>query len=52
MNPLQAVKEAQHLADYNQEPYVVISQKGAIMVCADRVEIVPHGAVVLERCWP
>lgn len=52
MNALQAVNEAQHLAVYNQEPYVVVSRGGKIMVCADRPEIVPYGSVVLERCWP
>lgn len=52
MNALQAVKEAQRLADYNQEPYVVLNQKGDIRVCADRPDIVPFGAEVLERCWP
>lgn len=52
MNALQAVKEAQHLADYNQEPYVVVMRNGNLLVCADRIEVVPHGAEVLERCWP
>lgn len=52
MDELAAVKEAQRLASYNQEPYVVIDHKGAIMTCADRVGIVPYGAAILERCWP
>ena len=52
MNALDAVNEAAARAIYTGEPYVVVFVRGRILVCADRQEIVPYGAVLLERCWP
>ena len=51
-SPLAAIKEAERLAAYNQEPYVVILHKGSVIACADRIGVVPYGAAILERCWP
>lgn len=52
MSALDAVNEAAARAIYTGEPHVVVFVRGRILVCADRQEIVPYGAVLLERCHP